>query len=131
MKNLKNPPKILLIEDDRSISEMYRIAFLDIHHMPFSIARGGKEGLEKIKTEHPDIVLLDIMMPDMDGYMVLHEIHKQKIYDLLIIMLSNLNQKVDIEKAQKLNVYNYLIKSDYTPEELVANVERIFSEASK
>lgn len=119
-------PKILVIEDEPAISQMYEIVFKDLHHFDFHSAQGGQEGLKKIKEMSPDIVLLDIMMPDMDGYQVLREIHKQKTQDLLVIMLSNLNQDVDRKKAEKLGVYHYLIKSDHTPEELVQKVEEIY-----
>lgn len=121
-------PKVLIIEDEQPIAEMYRIVFEDIHHFDFLVASCGEDGIKMIKEHNPDVVLLDIMMPKMDGYEVLKKLHKEKLKDMLIIMISNLNQDSDIKKAEKFGVYEYLIKSDYTPEELVGKVEDIFQQ---
>ena len=92
-------PIVALIEDDPLIAEMYTTKFTkegyDIRH-----AADGAEGLAMVKKQKPDIILLDIIMPKMDGFQVLTELRKDASFkNTPVIMLTNLGQEEDVKKA--------------------------------
>jgi DNA-binding response OmpR family regulator len=115
--------KILLAEDDKFISLAYidglKRAGFEVEH-----ADDGKKALEKIKSFNPDLVFLDIIMPEMNGFEVLEEIKKDsKFKDLPIIILSKLGQDTDIEKGKELGAVDYLIKANFSMAEVVNKIE--------
>jgi DNA-binding response OmpR family regulator len=117
--------KILLIEDDKFLSDMYVTKFSKFGY-EIETAYDGEEGIRKIKELKPDIILLDIRLPLKDGFEVLGETKKdQKTKDIPIILLTNLGQKEDIEKGLKLGAVDYLIKAQFTPQEVVDKVKKI------
>ena len=123
MKNSKR--KILVVEDDSFISEIYCAKFTSSGYQ-VSLAENGKMALEKIMTERPNVVLLDIVMPEMDGWKVLEEIRKRSEFrNILVIMLTNLGDKESAERAVKQGADSYLIKSYHTPEEVVEKIEEL------
>jgi DNA-binding response OmpR family regulator len=117
--------KILLIDDDPFISDMYILKFRE-HGFEIETAKDGKEGLEKIKKYPPDLILLDIVMPAMDGFEVLQELKKEgTIPKAKVILLTNLGQKEDVEKGMKLGADDYIIKAHFTPSEVVEKVKQL------
>jgi len=117
--------KILLIEDDKFLSDIYVTKFAKLGYK-IDTAYDGEEGIKKIKKEKPDIVLLDIRLPIKDGFGVLKEAKAdEKIKDIPIILLTNLGQKEDIEKGLKLGAVDYLIKAQFTPQEVVDRIKKI------
>ena len=117
--------KILLIEDDPFLIDIYTTKLKEAG-FSVSIAVDGEEGLKKAKEENPDLLLLDIVLPNLNGWEFLKKIKKDKeSQDLKIIILSNLGQKEEIEKGLKLGAAKYLIKAHYTPGEVVKEVEEI------
>ena len=113
--------KILLIEDNPAMNKVYRNRLTSEGFEVIS-AMDGQAGLDALK-EKPDLVLLDLIMPKMDGFDVLVEIRKKHSKKALpVIILSNLGQKSDIEKADKLGSTDYLVKADFS---LVDAVKRI------
>lgn len=116
---------ILLIEDDPFLVDIYTIK---LRESGFSVesAFDGEEGLRKLKEKKPDLLILDIVLPNIDGWELLREIKSIKGSERLpVIVLSNLGQKQEVEKGIELGVTKYLIKAHYTPSEVVQEVKKI------
>jgi len=117
--------KILIIEDDSFLSEMYSAKLIQ-DGFQTEIAVDGKEGMSKIKSLEPDLILLDIVLPKMDGFEILENIKKdEKIKNIPVILLTNLGQKNEIEKGLSLGAEEYIIKAHFTPTAVVAKVKEI------
>ena len=120
--------KILLVEDDAILVEMYQAKFeLEGHEV--RVATNGEECLTVLKEFRPELILLDILMPKLNGFHVLKEIKKQpEMRTIPVILLTNLGQaEVDMnqELAKALGVNDYLIKSHHTPDEVVQKVVKV------
>ncbi len=112
--------KILLIEDDLPLLRMYQLAFKNCGH-EFVSASNGQEGLDKIREEKPDLVLLDLVLPKKSGFEVLKEAKSDpKIAKISIVCLSVLHQQEDIDKCLSLGAVDYIVKSDTSPEQVVS-----------
>ncbi|MFC1687576.1 response regulator transcription factor [Patescibacteria group bacterium] len=121
----KSSIKILLVEDDAFLAGMY-VTKLNLEGYHVTLASDGEEGLTVIKKEHPDIVLLDIVLPKKDGFDVLKEIRKDPaMNDIRIIMLTNLGQREDVSKGLKLGADDYLIKAHFMPSEVVEKIKTL------
>lgn len=121
--------KILLVEDDAMLLEMYTLKFKE-GGFEIVTATDGEAGLALSKTENPDIILLDIMMPKMDGFAVLAEIKKDsKTASIPVLLLSNLGQKSDIEKGKELGADDYVVKASLTPAQVVEKVKSYLSKS--
>ena len=119
----KSNVKILIVEDDPTLLEMYSIK-LEQEGLAFLTATDGEEGLELALAENPSVILLDIMMPKMDGFAVLSELKKNPATkDTPILMLSNLGQKDDVAKGKKLGATDYVIKASMTPTQVVEKIK--------
>ena len=119
--------KILIVEDDSALLEMYKIKFQE-SGFELLTASDGETGLNLAKQEKPHLVLLDIMMPKMDGFAVLGEIKKDPTTkDVIVLMLSNLGQKSDIEKGQQLGAADYIVKASMTPSQVFEKVQEYLS----
>ncbi len=122
--------KILLIEDDSFLVEMYTTKF-ELEGFEVDAAEDGKKGLEMVKKVNPDIILLDILMPKMDGFGVLDELKKDpSTADVPVIMLTNLGQKDDVKKGFEKGAVGYLIKAHFMPSEVVDKIKKILKEHS-
>lgn len=116
---------ILLVEDDLFLVDLYSTKLREVG-FEVEIAVSGREGLKKLKEKKPDLLLLDIVLPDLDGWEVLEEIKKdEKLFGLKIFVLSNLGEKKDIERAQQLGVTKYLIKAHFKPSEVVEEIKKV------
>lgn len=117
--------QILLVEDDPFLIDIYTTRLKEAG-FAVVVALDGQEALNKIKKEKPDLVLLDIVLPQIDGWEILREIKSdQNLKDLPVIILSNLGQKEEVEKGVTLGASRYLIKAHYTPSEVVAEIKKI------
>lgn len=115
--------KILIIDDDPFILEMYVLKFKE-EGFQIETAKDGKEGLKKIKEYEPDMVLLDIVMPIMDGFDVIRSLKRENIQTRAkIVLLTNLGQKDDVERGMQLGAHDYIIKAHFTPSEVVKKVK--------
>ena len=126
--------KILLVEDDTILVEMYQAKFeLEGHQV--RVATNGEECLAILKEFEPELILLDILMPKLNGFHVLKEIKKQpSLRQIPIILLTNLGQaEVDMnqELAKALGVNDYLIKSHHTPDEVVQKAVRVMKASGR
>jgi DNA-binding response OmpR family regulator len=115
--------KILIVEDDKFLRELIARKVID-EGFDVSEAIGGEEGIKKIKEEKPDMVLLDLILPGIDGFEVLSLMKKDSaLSSIPVIILSNLGQKEDIDKAMKLGANDYLIKAHFTPGEIIEKIK--------
>jgi DNA-binding response OmpR family regulator len=86
----------------------------------------GEEGIKKVKEEKPDLILLDLILPSIDGFEVLSQIKKdENLKSIPVIILSNLGQKEEVEKGLKMGAVDYLIKAHFTPGEIIEKIKNI------
>lgn len=115
--------KILLIEDDKFLRELI-IQKLGREGYDVTEAPEGEAGLSKMKEERPDLVLLDLILPGIDGFEVLSRVKKDPaLASIPVIILSNLGQRDDVQKGIDLGAEDYLIKAHFTPGEIVEKIK--------
>lgn len=119
--------KVLIIEDEEMLVNMY-ISKFEKEGFEIQKAINGKDGIAKAKEFHPDIILLDIIMPEMDGFMVLKQLKADDdTKNSKVIMLTNLGQDEDIEKGKQLGANDYLVKANLTPAQVVDKVKELLN----
>ena len=117
---------ILIIEDDEFLREML-VKKISSEGFGVSQAVNGQDGIDKIKSEMPRLVLLDLLLPDLSGFDVLLRAKADSsTASIPIVILSNLGQKEDIDKGLNLGATDFLIKSQFTTEEIVEKIKNIF-----
>ena len=123
---MTNKHKILIIDDDEFLLDMYSTKFRETG-FETEIAFNSSEALEKInKGFQPDIVLLDIIMPQMDGFGFLEKIKEENLLkNSKIIVLTNINQKEDVNRAMALGASDYIVKAYLTPSEIIKKIEKL------
>lgn len=122
-KNTEDKIRVLLIEDEEEVAELYKIK-LTLDGYEVLVATGGQEGLDKALKENPELIFLDIKMPEMDGFEVLKKLRKSsKTEGTPVIILSNFDEEDLIEKGLTLGANEYLIKSQFTPEAISEKVK--------
>lgn len=125
--NKKNNIKILLVEDDPFLLSMYSVKF-ELEGFTVMTAEDGEKGLNMAKKEEPDIILLDIMLPKMDGFEVLKELKKdEKMKKIPVILLTNLSQKKEVSQGLSLGADDYLIKAHFMPSEVVEKILKVIN----
>ena len=116
--------KILLIENEEIMVNLLQKKLTEEGYK-IEIARDGIEGLEKAKLVKPNLILLDIVMPKMGGLEVLEEMQKdKKLKKIPVIIISNSGQPVEIDKAQRLGAKDWLIKTEFDPQEVIEKVKK-------
>jgi len=116
---------VLLVEDDTFLANIYQTKF-ELEKFSVTVAVDGEEGLEVARKKRPDVILLDILMPKMDGFTVLEELQKDKsTKDIPVILLTNLGQKDDVERGLQMGAAGYLIKAHSKPSETVKKVKSV------
>lgn len=119
--------KILIIEDDPLMSRLYEKIF-KFEGFEVELAADGQEGLEKVRTGKPTLILLDIMMPKMNGLQVLEKIKiDQETKSIPVIMLTNLAGQQDAETALTKGAVKYLVKSEYEPKQIANMVKEVLA----
>jgi DNA-binding response OmpR family regulator len=115
--------RILIVEDDESLRSLY-LTILKDAGFDVDLAPDGTVGLEKMSAGGYDLVLLDIMLPGMDGLAILDKLYNNPpvLANKHIVVISNVGQDETIAKAMGLGAQGYLIKSDYTPDQIVEQV---------
>lgn len=118
--------KVLIVEDDSVLGSMYKIKF-ESGGFLVSVATNGADGLSLAKKDAFDIILLDIIMPQVDGFTVLAELKKDpKTKDIPVIMLTNLGTEEDKKKGKDMGAVDYIVKSNLTPTQVSDKVKEIF-----
>ncbi len=124
----KSKKKILIVEDEKLHLEMYQERFEKAGYQVLT-AINGQLGLELAKKEKPDLVVLDILMPKMDGYEVIKRMKEDaRIRKIPILVLSNLGQDDEIKRGLELGADDYVIKTDITPTGLLNKVKKILNQ---
>lgn len=115
--------KILIIDDEEAIVNMYMAALTDFHIIS---AKNGKAGLALAQKEKPNLIFLDIIMPEQNGLDVLQTLKENKeTKDIPVIMLTNLPKDASGAKAKALGALDYLIKAENEPEDIAKEAKRI------
>lgn len=123
----KKKIKILLVEDDSFLLNMYATKF-ELENFDVVVAEDGEKGLKMATVEKPDIILLDIMLPKMDGFDVLRQVKNNKeTSGIPVILLTNLSQKDDIDKGLSMGAVDFLIKAHFMPSEVVEKIKKILA----
>ncbi len=116
---------IVLVEDDRFLANIYKTKF-EMEGFKVTVEENGESGLAEIIKKKPDVVLLDILLPKMDGFTVLEKLKAEsKTKDIPVILLTNLGQKDDVDKGLEMGAVDYLIKAHFKPSETVEKVKKV------
>lgn len=121
---------ILVIEDDKFLRELISRKLLN-EGFKIDEAIDGEDGLRKIEEVKPELVLLDLILPGLDGFEVLERIKDNPSTSAVpVLILSNLGQRDEIERGLKLGAVDFLVKAHFTPEEIVEKIKVIFDKKS-
>ena len=124
------PPTIFVVEDNKFLMKFYRIK-LEKEGYNVVCACDGEEAMQKIQTETPDIILLDIIMPKKSGMDVLAELKKDpKFQNIPVLILTNLGQEEDMKKAIDAGADDYIVKADTSFEDVLSKIEKHLKEKS-
>lgn len=129
MSEKEDRVKILIVDDDAFLLDMYAMKFTDSGYDVVS-AVSGESALDQLRElkEQIAFALIDLVMPEMDGFTLLEEVNKEGLSEKTkFIVLSNLSQESDIERAKKLHAIDYIVKANYTPQEVVERVQTVIS----
>ena len=119
--------KIAIIEDDPVISQMYRMKF-EADGFDVQLADNGKKGVALVEHDSPDIILLDLQMPEMGGAEALTEIRKQPWgKEIPVIILTNLGEEEAPKEIRGLGIHSYIVKAELTPRQVVQRVKDALS----
>jgi CheY-like chemotaxis protein len=124
--------KILIVDDDGFLLDMYAFKFSQNNFEVYT-ATDGEEALSKLKSGlSPDVLLIDVIMPNMNGFETLEKINEDKLLEKGIkIVLSNKSQQSDIDRGNALGVSGYIVKANYTPSEVIHSVVSILEKNLK
>lgn len=118
--------KVLIVDDDEFLLDMYVLKFKESGFL-VDVAQNGEEAIKKIRAGTFDVILLDVVMPKLDGFDVLRTIKKESLaHSSKILILTNLGQKEDVDKGMNLGAHGYVIKAHFTPSEVVKKVNSLF-----
>jgi DNA-binding response OmpR family regulator len=124
MTNIKK--KVLIIEDDEVLGDIY-VTKLGMEGFETCLATEGFKGVEEAIRAKPDLILLDIVLPKLNGFEILKQIKgKRDTRSIPVIVLSNLGQEYEIKRGLKLGASKYLIKANYTPEQVTNVIKETF-----
>ncbi len=120
--------KILIVDDDNFLLDMYALKFSQ-NNFAVHTASNGVQAIEKLKEGlDPEVILSDIMMPEMDGFEMLEKINQDKLaVNSVKLVLSNKNQQADIDRGNALGVAGYIVKASSTPMEVITQVQDILA----
>lgn len=114
---------ILIAEDDQFLTKMYKFHLAEQQGWTIEIVGNGEEAIAAMDKQQPDILLLDLLMPKLDGYGVMEHVRAKK-YTFPVLIMSNLSQQIDQQKCKELGAQNYFIKSEVEMEQLVEIINK-------
>jgi DNA-binding response OmpR family regulator len=127
MSNILENKTILWVEDDDFLGSVITKKLMKENANVIHVGTGAK-AVEILSSTVPDIILLDVLLPDKDGFEVLSDAKKsQRTKDVPIIMFSNLSQEENIKKAKEMGALDFYVKSNLTPDQIVENIREVFS----
>lgn len=116
--------KILLVEDEKIIIDLLQRKLQEEGYQ-VKVTTDGEQGLEAMNKERPDLVLLDIVMPKMGGFEVMEAMNEvPNLKEIPVIVISNSGQPVELDRAKKLGAKDWLIKTEFDPQEVIKKVNR-------
>ena len=120
--------KILIVDDDSFLLDMYALKFSQ-HNFEVHTAESGGQAIEKLKGDlQPDVILLDVIMPGMDGFEMLEKINAENFSpNSSKVILSNKNEQADIDRGNRLGAAGYIVKANSTPAEVIDQVLEILT----
>ncbi len=114
--------KIFIVEDDEFLRSL-TVKRLEKENYNIAVAADGEQALKHLDTDSPDLVLLDLLLPGVDGFQVLEKMQGDaNLSKIPVVVFSNLGQREDIEKAKGLGASDFLIKANFTLDDVVAKV---------
>lgn len=126
----KNNQKILVVEDDTFLAKLLADKFKK-EGLDFDLVRDGEKGLAKARAEHFDLILLDLILPGIDGYEALEQLKKDPaLAPIPVLILSNLGQKEEIERGLRLGAVDFLVKAKFDLDEIVAKINQILKRSN-
>ena len=126
MENNNSSPKTILIVEDDEFLRSLTAKRLEKENYHIEVAVDGENAISVIETIHPDLILLDLLLPGKDGFEVLKKIRGTETTKAIpVIIFSNLGQKEDIEKAKALGVNDFLIKANFTLDDVVGKIKKL------
>lgn len=124
----KNQAKILVIDDEPALLNILKIK-LEQEGYKFVGARSGREGLELAKQEKPDLILLDLIMPEMDGFAVFDQLKRMpEIKKIKVVILSVSGIEDDVQKGFQMGAADYLVKTKFTLDEMMEKIKKCLEE---
>ncbi|MDO8499377.1 MAG: response regulator [bacterium] len=118
------PIHVLVVEDDVFLADIYKKKF-EMEGFKVTVSDNGEKGLADIKKKKPDIIMLDILLPKLDGFAVLQQLKADKeAANIPVILLTNLGQKDDVKKGLEMGAVDYLIKAHFKPSEVVDKIRK-------
>lgn len=123
--------KILIVEDDTFLAGIYASRF-EKEGFAVQLAIDGEQGLKLAQKALPNVILLDILLPKLDGFEVLEKLKADvRTRSIPVVLLTNLGQKEDVDKGLKLGAVDYLIKAHFMPAETVERVKKVLTAGGK
>ncbi len=120
--------KLLLVEDEKMLADMYTTKFV-MEGFDAQKAYDGQAGVDLAKTFIPDIILLDVIMPKLDGFAALKMLKDNaSTKNIPVILLTNLGQDEDVKKGKQLGAVDYFVKANHTPAEVVVKVRQVLGQ---
>lgn len=120
----ENGKKVLIVEDDEHIARIYETKFYKEGYA-VSLAVNGEDAMTKLSLDKPDIIILDLMLPKKDGFMVLEEIKKDAgLAQIPVLVISNLGQQSDKDRVLALGANEYLVKVEHSMQEVVDRAKK-------
>ncbi len=123
----RNEVKLLVVEDDRFLRELL-VGKLKREGFTVVEAFNGEEAITQIRAEHPHLILLDLVLPGVDGFGVLSTMKETADLKTPTIVLSNLGSREDIDKAMILGAKEFMVKAHHTPQEILERVKKVLEE---
>lgn len=119
----------MIAEDDKLISRAYEMGLSDAGYRVV-IALDGSQALEKMQKEKPDLIMLDLIMPNKNGFEVLQEVKRtQALAHIPVIILSNLGQDADVKRGMDLGASDYFIKANWSMKEVIEKIEALLGKS--
>lgn len=116
--------KILIVDDESGVRQILSSSLKKLNFDVVEV-EDGLQAIEKIQQQHPDLVLLDIFMPNLDGFGVLGEVKVNQKNPIPVIVLTNYDEPKDIERCKKLGAIDYMVKSNLTLKEIMTKIMSI------
>lgn len=115
--------KILLVEDDKFLINALRIKLTEAG-FELKLTEDGEQAIKALADFQPDLILLDLIIPKKDGFIVLEEIKQNEKWKMIpVIIISNLGQKEDIDKAKQLGAKDYIVKADTSIDNIISKID--------